>query len=321
MAHQLPRDAGSVPGSEELPAQTPGSPRSCQIRQYGSGGLSESPGGSALASSLQTGASDPPVVPAETPVSQSDVYPWDSESGSRPAVEAGTDARGMETSPRGGEALMRKVRAHRRGPVCVSRDYALSSVVFPDTPGPTRAGRHGTRVAKAAVVRFSPSRSAPGDPGEGPSGWHSSAVSSAVLADPSMVLELDGSPGRTAMTGTSEERPAVPGGGPGSSPLPRPVAAVGLAPEGAQYLDAGLTAGTVETLLSSRAPSTRRMYGIKWKVFATWCRTRMVDPVTCPVAQVLEFLQDRFSAGLSPSTLKVYVAAISASHLGPYGGS
>lgn len=116
------------------------------------------------------------------------------------------------------------------------------------------------------------------------------------------------------MAGPSEERPAVPGAGPGSSPLPRHMATVGLAPEGAQYLEAGLTAGAVETLLSSRAPSTRRMYGLKWSVFSTWCRERSVDPVTCPVVQVLEFLQDRFSAGLSPSTLKVYVAAISSFH-------
>ena len=39
-----------------------------------------------------------------------------------------------------------------------------------------------------------------------------------------------------------------------------------------------------------------------------------MDPVNCPVASVLEFLQDHCSAGLTPSTLKVYVAAIAAFH-------
>ena len=47
----------------------------------------------------------------------------------------------------------------------------------------------------------------------------------------------------------------------------------------------------------------------------------MLDPATCPVVQVLEFLQGRFSAGLSPSTLKVYVAAISAFHAPSRDGS
>jgi len=44
------------------------------------------------------------------------------------------------------------------------------------------------------------------------------------------------------------------------------------------------------------------------------------DSVNCPVGTVLDLLQDRFSAGLSPSTLKVYVAAISAYHT-PLGGT
>ena len=45
-----------------------------------------------------------------------------------------------------------------------------------------------------------------------------------------------------------------------------------------------------------------------------------MDPVNCPVGAVLEFLQERFSAGLSHSTLKVYVGALSAFHV-PLSGS
>ncbi|KAI2660031.1 ORF V: Enzymatic polyprotein [Labeo rohita] len=50
-----------------------------------------------------------------------------------------------------------------------------------------------------------------------------------------------------------------------------------------------------------------------------WCEHCQQDPVNCPVGTVLEFLQDRFSAGLAHSTLRVYVAAISAHHT-PLGG-
>ncbi len=52
---------------------------------------------------------------------------------------------------------------------------------------------------------------------------------------------------------------------------------------------------------------------------ASWCSDHQLDPVNCPVGTVLEFLQDRFTARLTPSTLKVYVAAISAYHI-PLGG-
>ncbi len=82
-----------------------------------------------------------------------------------------------------------------------------------------------------------------------------------------------------------------------------------MAPEGAQLLASGLSTEVVETILQSRAPATWKQYALKWKLFTSWCGQRLQDPVNCPVGTVLEFLQERFSAGLSPSTLKVYVAA------------
>ncbi|KAA8589217.1 hypothetical protein FQN60_012582 [Etheostoma spectabile] len=48
-----------------------------------------------------TGASDPLVVPAETSLSQGDIYPWASEPGCRPAVKTGAEARGKAAPPRG----------------------------------------------------------------------------------------------------------------------------------------------------------------------------------------------------------------------------
>ncbi|KAI2645760.1 Membrane protein insertase YidC [Labeo rohita] len=68
------------------------------------------------------------------------------------------------------------------------------------------------------------------------------------------------------------------------------------------------------------APSTRKLYTLKWRLFTSWCGHRQQDPVNCLVGTVLEFMQDRFSAGLAHCTLKVYVAALLAYHA-PLGGS
>ncbi|KAL0191948.1 hypothetical protein M9458_010244, partial [Cirrhinus mrigala] len=95
------------------------------------------------------------------------------------------------------------------------------------------------------------------------------------------------------------------------NPLPGVVEVVGVAPEGAHLIASGLSTEVVETILQSRAPSTRKLYGLKWRLFTSWCGHRQRDPVNCPVGTGLEFLQDQFSAGLAHSTLKVYVAAIS----------
>ncbi len=95
---------------------------------------------------------------------------------------------------------------------------------------------------------------------------------------------------------------------------PRAMEVVGVAPEGAQLIASGLLTEVVETILQSRAPSMRKLYASKWKLFTSWHGDHQLDPVNCPLGTVLEFLLARLSAGLTHSTLKVYVAAISTYH-------
>ncbi len=174
-------------------------------------------------------------------------------------------------------------------------------------------------MAEASSVRFSPDRSAPGSSRESAPGRGPSIASSPVLAGPSVVLGPDFSPRRLSMGDSCQERSPLTGGGHDPSPPPRVVEAVGVAPEGAQLIVSGLSTEVVETILQSRAPSTRKLYALKWRLFTSWCGDRQLDPVNCPIGTVLEFLQAFFSAGLTHSTLKVYLAAIAAYHA-PLGG-
>ncbi len=134
-----------------------------------------------------------------------------------------------------------------------------------------------------------------------------------------MVLGPDFSPRQLSMGDSSQERPPLTSGGYDLSPPPGVMEAVGVAPEGAQLIASGLSTEVVETILQSRAPSPRKLYGLKWRLFTSWCGDHQLDPVNCPIGTVLEFLQARFSAGLSHSTLRVYVAAIASYHA-PMGG-
>ncbi len=51
--------------------------------------------------------------------------------------------------------------------------------------------------------------------------------------------------------------------------------------------------------------------GLSW---SAWCTTRGKDPFSCDISLILSFLQVLLDKGRSPSTFKVYVAAIEASH-------
>ncbi len=167
-------------------------------------------------------------------------------------------------------------------------------------------------MAEASSVRLSPDPSAPGSSRESAPGRGPAVASSPVLAGPSMVLGPDFSPRQLSMGDSSQEGSPLASGGYDLSPPPGVMEAVGVAPE-------GLSTEVVETILQSRAPSTRKLYSLKWRLFTSWCGDHQLDPVNCPVGTVLEFLQARFSAGLSHSTLRVYVAAIASYHA-PMGG-
>ncbi len=134
------------------------------------------------------------------------------------------------------------------------------------------------------------------------------------LAEPTLVPRPDRAAGSTALADLGQEGHAIPGGRLGVAPEPGTmelscVAASGLSEE----LNA-LQSRVIDTLTEARAPSTRRLYDLKWGVFVKWCHQAHIDPVTCTVSDVLSFLQYRLDNGSLPSTMKVYVAAIAAFH-------
>ncbi len=66
---------------------------------------------------------------------------------------------------------------------------------------------------------------------------------------------------------------------------------------------------TLVPVTGSRVGSFMSLQDGKWRVFTSWCSDHQLDPVNCPVGTLLEFLQERLTTGLAPSTLRVYVVA------------
>lgn len=119
-----------------------------------------------LTPALQTAATDPPVGPGKVAVTESAIFPWTSESGSRRPVETRAEAWGMETLPQGGGSCMEEVRPSGRGHISASRHDTLSALVLSDSSSPTSVECHGTDVAEAKPVCIFPDRSSPGSYGE-----------------------------------------------------------------------------------------------------------------------------------------------------------
>ncbi len=92
MAHQLSGDASSLSSTEIFPPRPERSPCVGAHRQHSGGLLHQPPGGSALAPVVQTGTPDPLVVPGQVPLTESTVYSWVPECGTRRTVETGAEA-------------------------------------------------------------------------------------------------------------------------------------------------------------------------------------------------------------------------------------
>lgn len=76
-----------------------------------------------------------------------------------------------------------------------------------------------------------------------------------------------------------------------------------------------------QVLLGSRKPSTRATYLAKWKCFSIWSGQRGHNLLVVPIPIVLDYLLHLRHLGLSLSSIRVHLAAISAFHPGERGAS
>lgn len=105
-------------------------------------------------------------------------------------------------------------------------------------------------------------------------------------------------------------------GGSAAAPRPDGVEFACLPRERATLGIVGLPPNVIATIQSARAPSTRSLYDLKWKAFERWCVWKGVIPFQCLLSYVLIFLRDLFEQDLAFSTIKVYLSAILACHVG-----
>ncbi|XP_034780644.2 uncharacterized protein LOC117973223, partial [Acipenser ruthenus] len=150
--------------------------------------------------------------------------------------------------------------------------------------------------------------------GESPVGQRVSSSSGPKVAQEDMVCDPVPDAGRPALGDPASPGSPHSGTGLPLAPESGQVPVVALAPERDRWLALGLSDAVVSAMQNARADSTRSVYTRKWKRFQAWCLARSHDPVACPMPVILQFLQELFDAGRSPSTLKVYLAAISACH-------
>ena len=72
----------------------------------------------------------------------------------------------------------------------------------------------------------------------------------------------------------------------------------------------GFSEETAKCITEPIRKSTSSIYDSKWKIFATWCQSREIDPICATVQLVSEFLLEKQKGGLATRTLEGYRSAI-----------
>ncbi len=220
----------------------------------------------------------------------------------------------MATPPRGTPADSETLRGRSGRPVCLPGHVSLP-VVFLPVRGDPRYRCAGMQLASGLTqICVSPSEPSRTDPVQGQGGRGASPLGGALLAQPDVVSRTDAPRDSPSLANSSEEGSTFSERGHPLAPAPRLVESPRMVLGRDAEVLSGLPPAVVNTITSARALSTRQAYRQKWNMFVDWCSPRREDPHRCPIAVVLSFLQDGLERRLSPSTLKVYVAAIAAHH-------
>jgi len=93
-----------------------------------------------------------------------------------------------------------------------------------------------------------------------------------LLASPDLVLPAAQTLLQDTLASPQQEGPLVSAGGSDVAPRPLPPPAVGLATGGPDPLLSDCIELVRRTILNARAPSTRKQYENRWKLFSDWCQ-------------------------------------------------
>ncbi len=222
-----------------------------------------------------------------------------------------TSVGGVESQPRGGGDDMAVVWQSRSRSLCLSNVGSVPPLVFTSRRiHSSGAGCFTPRLARSVTVCLSRDTIDLSNCSQSPSGIPQATSSGTELARETLVSNDV----QALRRGALEPSPP-PVGRSDLTPESRPSTALCLASEGQESLLRVCDQDVQNTIMNSRAPSTRSAYAYRWKFFSDWCREQRVSPEICPVPTVLRFLQSLLEDNRAASTLRVYVAAISAHHV------
>ncbi|XP_077343459.1 uncharacterized protein LOC143988068 [Lithobates pipiens] len=305
---QLERIEGSGTSPQILQKGASGSPHSGEVGQFVRSGLSE-----------QTGwhqKRNPVVFSNRDSVLGRDLHPFAlsrfpegrEKRSSRFSQPKEAEGGRLGSQPGGLQSHSKEIGVSGGGPVRVQRQCKNPLFFLPKKGrGSSRGGCLEPGLAFRNLLCLPTSSVVASSSEEVSDGKHISDSGGSTLAKESMVLSTKTVGDRTSPALATSGRSPLSG----ASPMPTgtPVEVSGLATEEGLLRSKGFSEKLVSTLLDSRKKETRQIYERVWLRFNKWCAESSFSVRSS--SAVLEFLQRGADKGLSISTLRGQVSALS----------
>ncbi len=305
LPHQLLGNASSLSSLPVFPAGPNRTPCADSLRQHVRGVLYKSPGRCLLEAPLYSGRAPSGMGSAQPALAEGSTPAGQTEPRSRYVISEQCPLRGVDAPSAGGSEDLEDLWQGRSRPFRLQRQLSLPNLLFEGQ------GCVGPRLAQPPPLCIPPDRPASTGrqayQGTGSQG----AIGGPLVEEPTLVVRADSATDSSSLARAPETGSPLSGERNNMAPSTRAVGSLHLA---AQWEPTGFPERVLNTISEARAPSTRRLYALKWSVFSTWCLNRGENPSTSELAVVLSFLQELLDKGRSHSTLKVFVAAIAAFH-------
>ncbi|XP_021322973.1 uncharacterized protein [Danio rerio] len=315
--HKLFGASHCVESSKTFSAPPAGASCASAVRQHYSCSTYQPPRGDAILQAPRLSSQAFSMEQATFSVVTGNPCPRRSEQGCRPFVKGEPTLRGVASPSSNSGPALEEIRPGRRRSLRLARKRPLSYVLLATGRGcPPRRGRTGSSMAQCAALCVPSSLPNNPNPIQGEGTRLETDPDSTEVAQGSMAGRDNPSSACTAMAPPITYGPPVPSEWGNLPPSSRQGGSLGLARERANLNTLGLSPRVIATIQNARASSTRSLYDCKWRVFEEWCEERRLISYQCSVADILGFLQGLMDCGKSFSTIKVYLAAITACHVG-----
>ncbi len=279
-AHQLPRNASSVPCLSFLPTGHKGTPCANTLRQQVRGAIHKSPGRPRLEAPLHAGERPSCLGSDQYALTEDDACAGQNEPRSGHVVKEQRLLRKMDAPPARGSENLGSLWQILSRPICLRRQLSLPKLFHEEHGCP------GPRVAQPPALCVPSNRSATAGTQTSQGTTAQASSNSPTLEEPAVgvgvIPAARSSPvAHSLETGPplSSERHAVAS----------TAQVMGPACMAAQREPFDLPEHVLNNMAEARAPSTRRLYALKWSIFLAWWQDRDLDPVTSDVSVVLHF--------------------------------